>query len=144
MLWHGQNATEKTCVFGVNSPVHPQYILSNIRVLSSTAWHQLTAPAGPSPYIAGSWLLVRGDVGGRRFSVGEFHAASKTLSANGSHLNAWGFDISAAEFPQQKKTCVFGVNESFHTATNDKHTCKAPTNVISFSLSLLFISSSVK
>ena len=54
-----------------------------------------------------------GDVGGRRFSVGEFHAASKTLSANGSHgktssanvppLNVWGFDISAAEFPQPKK-----------------------------------------
>ena len=51
-----------------------------------------------------------GHVGGRRFSVGEFHAASKTSSANGSHLNVWCFDISAAEFPQQKKTCVFGVN----------------------------------
>ena len=44
-----------------------------------------------------------GHVGGRRFSVGELHAASKTSSANGSHLNVWGFDISAAEFPQQKK-----------------------------------------
>ena len=44
------------------------------------------------------------------FSVGELHAASKTSSANGSHLNAWGFDISAAEFPQQTKTRVFGVN----------------------------------
>ena len=51
-----------------------------------------------------------GCVGGRRFSVGEFHAASKTSSANGSHLNVWGFDISAAEFPQQNKTRVFGVN----------------------------------
>ena len=44
-----------------------------------------------------------GHVGGRRFSVGELHAASKTSSANGSHLNVWGFDISAAEFPQPKK-----------------------------------------
>ena len=44
-----------------------------------------------------------GHVGGRRFSVGELHAASKTSSANGSHLNVWDFDISAAEFPQQKK-----------------------------------------
>ena len=35
-------------------------------------------------------------------SVGDFHAASKTSSANGSHLNVWDFDISAAEFPQQK------------------------------------------
>ena len=43
-----------------------------------------------------------GHVGGRRFSVGELHAASKTSSANGSHLNVWDFDISAAEFPQQK------------------------------------------
>ena len=25
-------------------------------------------------------------------------------------VNAWGFDISAAEFPQPKKTRVFGVN----------------------------------
>ena len=44
-----------------------------------------------------------GNVGGRRFSVGELHTASKTSSANGSHLNVWGFDISVAEFPQQKK-----------------------------------------
>ena len=42
-----------------------------------------------------------GHIGGRRFSVGEIHAASKTSSANGSHLNVWDFDISAAEFPQQ-------------------------------------------
>ena len=27
----------------------------------------------------------------------------KPRSANGSHLNIWDFDISAAEFPQQKK-----------------------------------------
>ena len=44
-----------------------------------------------------------------RFSVGELHAASKTSSANGSHLN-YGILI----FPQQnfcsRKTCVFGLN----------------------------------
>ena len=51
-----------------------------------------------------------GHVDGRRFSVGELHAASKMSSANGSHLNVWGFDISGAEFPQLKKTRVFGVN----------------------------------
>ena len=50
-----------------------------------------------------------------RFSVGELHAASKISSANGSHLNVWYFDISAAEFPQQKKTCVFGVNRPIQT-----------------------------
>ena len=44
-----------------------------------------------------------GHVGGRRFPVGELHSAFKTSSANGSHLNVWDFDISAAEFPQQKK-----------------------------------------
>ena len=44
------------------------------------------------------------------FSVGELHAASKTSSANESHLNVWGFDISAAEFPQQKKR-VFSAAE---------------------------------
>ena len=38
-----------------------------------------------------------------RFSVGELHASSKTSSVNGSHLNVWDFDISAAELPQQKK-----------------------------------------
>ena len=37
-------------------------------------------------------------------------ADGKTSSANVPHLNVWGFDISAAEFPQPKKTCVFGVN----------------------------------
>ena len=37
-------------------------------------------------------------------------ADGKTSSANVPHLNAWGFDISAAEFPQQNKTRVFGVN----------------------------------
>ena len=46
---------------------------------------------------------ARWHVGGRRFSVGELHTTSKTSSANGSHLNVWDFDISAAEFPQQKK-----------------------------------------
>ena len=44
-----------------------------------------------------------GHVGGRRFSVGELHTASKTSSANMPHLNVWDFNISAAEFPQQKK-----------------------------------------
>ena len=44
-----------------------------------------------------------GPVGGRRFSVGELDAAFKTSSVSGSHLNVWDFDISAAEFPQQKK-----------------------------------------
>ena len=37
-------------------------------------------------------------------------ADGKTSSANGPHLNVWGFDISAAEFPQPNKTRVFGVN----------------------------------
>ena len=37
-------------------------------------------------------------------------AEGKTSSANVPHLNVWGFDISAAEFPQPKKTRVFGVN----------------------------------
>ena len=57
-----------------------------------------------------NWLLgrdqVKHEIWPRRlafFSVGELHAASKTSSANGSHLNAWGFDISAAEYPQPKR-----------------------------------------
>ena len=37
-------------------------------------------------------------------------ADGKTSSANVPHLNACDFDISAAEFPQPKKTRVFGVN----------------------------------
>ena len=37
-------------------------------------------------------------------------ADGKTSSAYVPHLNVWGFDISAAEFPQQKKTRVFGLN----------------------------------
>ena len=56
-----------------------------------------------------------GHVGGRRFSVGELHAASKTSSANGSHLNVWDFDISAAEFPR-----VFGVNRPLTRYLDDQ------------------------
>ena len=37
-------------------------------------------------------------------------ADGKTSSANVPHLNVWGFDISASEFPQQKKRASFGVN----------------------------------
>ena len=32
--------------------------------------------------------------------------AVQTSSANGPHLNIRGFDISAAEFPQRKKTSL--------------------------------------
>ena len=42
-------------------------------------------------------------VGGRGFGGSVKFADGKTSSANVPHLNAWGFDISAAEFPQQKK-----------------------------------------
>ena len=75
-----------------------------------------------------------GHVGGRRFSVGELHAASKTSSANGSHLNVWGFDISAAEFPQQKKTRVFGVNRpsAFFTFFQNLVRQRAPFKCMGF------------
>ena len=45
-------------------------------------------------------------------------ADGKTLSANVPHLNVWGFDISAAEFPQPKKTRVFGVNRPSATVSS--------------------------
>ena len=51
-----------------------------------------------------------GPVGGRRLGGSAKFAGGKTSSANVPHLNVWDFDISAAEFPQQKKTHVFGVN----------------------------------
>ena len=51
-----------------------------------------------------------GPAGGRGFEGSVNFADGKTSSANVPHLNAWGFDISAAEFPQPKKTRVFGVN----------------------------------
>ena len=51
-----------------------------------------------------------GTVGGRGFGGSVKFADGKTSSANLPHLNVWGFDISAAEFPQQTKTRVFGVN----------------------------------
>ena len=35
--------------------------------------------------------------------------SQEAFSANGPHLNVWGFDISAAEFLQQKKTDQRGV-----------------------------------
>ena len=51
-----------------------------------------------------------GPVGGRGFGGSVKFADGKTSSVNGPHLNVWGFDISAAEIPQQTKTRVFGVN----------------------------------
>ena len=48
--------------------------------------------------------------GGRGFGGSVKFADGKTSSANVPHLNVWGFDISTAEFPQPKKTRVFGVN----------------------------------
>ena len=51
-------------------------------------------------------------VGGRGFGGSVNFADRKTSSANVPHLNVWGFDISAAEFPQPKKTRVFGMNRS--------------------------------
>ena len=53
-----------------------------------------------------------------------------TSSANVPHLNVWGFDISAAEFPQPKKTRVFGVNRPLliivyheHPSTQHEYQC---------------------
>ena len=51
-----------------------------------------------------------GPIGGRGFGGSVKFADGKTSSANVPHLNVWGFDISAAEFPQQKKRASFGVN----------------------------------
>ena len=56
-------------------------------------------------------------------------ADGKTSSANVPHLNVWGglwgFDISAAEFPQPKNTHVFGVNRPLQILTF----CHARENV---------------
>ena len=65
-----------------------------------------------------------GHVGGRRFSVGELHAASKTSSANVPHLIVWGFDISAAEFPQQKKRASFFCCGNSAAVISKSHTSK--------------------
>ena len=65
-----------------------------------------------------------GPVGGRGFG-GSVKFADGMSSANVPHLTAWGFDISAAEFPQQKKTRVFGVNRPLRILTF----CHARENV---------------
>ena len=44
-----------------------------------------------------------GPVGGRGLGGSVKFADGKTSSANVPHLNVWDFDISAVEFPQQKK-----------------------------------------
>ena len=51
-----------------------------------------------------------GPVGGQGLGGSVKFADGKTSSANVPHLNVWGFDISAAEFPQPKTTRVFGGN----------------------------------
>ena len=49
-------------------------------------------------------------------------ADAKTSSAHVPHLNIWGFDIPAAEFPQQKKTHVFGVNGPLRAYSDQRRT----------------------
>ena len=56
-----------------------------------------------------------GPVGGRGFGGSVKFTDGKTSSANVPHLSVWGFDISVAEFPHQKKTRVFGVNRPLET-----------------------------
>ena len=59
-----------------------------------------------------------GHVGGPRFSVGELHAASKTSSANGSHLNVWNFDNLI-----KKSTSLLYINRIFQTDTPLRDLC---------------------
>ena len=63
-----------------------------------------------------------GTVGGRGFGGSVKFADGKTSSANVPHLNVWGFDISAAEFPEPKKTRVFGVNRPLGRLDGGHHT----------------------
>ena len=91
MLWYGQNATEKTCVFGLN---RPSGSIHNKDARFFSAAEILLRISNPHTF---KWGTLR-----KKNSVGELHAASKTSSANGSHLNVWDLDISAAEFSQQK------------------------------------------
>ena len=44
-----------------------------------------------------------GPVGGRGFGGSVKFADGKNVVRKRAHLNVWGFDKSAAEFPQQKK-----------------------------------------
>ena len=60
-----------------------------------------------------------GHVGGRSFGGSVKFADGKTSSAKVPHLNAWGLDISVAEFPQPKKTRVFGVNRPLRAREDD-------------------------
>ena len=59
-----------------------------------------------------------GPVGGRGFGGSVKFADGKTSSANVPHLNVWGFDISAAEFPQQKKTPIHTKDVRFFCCGN--------------------------
>ena len=72
-----------------------------------------------------------GPVGGRGFVGSVKFADGKTSSANVPHLNVWGFDISAAEFSQPKKTRVFGVNRpSWSAALSDQSRTLFPSRFV--------------
>ena len=92
MLWYGQNATERTCVFGLNSP---QGLFTPKTRVFSAAEILLRIYQNP--------IHLMEPIGGRGLGGSVKFADGKTSSANVPHLNVWGFDISAAEFPQQKK-----------------------------------------
>ena len=94
------SAAEKTRVFGVKGLFTPK-----TRVFFGCG----NSAADISKPHTFKWGTLADDV----FFVGELHAASKTSSANGSHLNVWDFDISAAEFPQQKKRADISKSHTF-------------------------------
>ena len=91
-----------SCCFETSSAFHENILLFCFRVYSDQSRTFFSA-AEVLLRIYQNPIHLNGPAGGRGFSVGELHAASKTSSANGSHLNVWDFDISAPEFPQQKK-----------------------------------------
>ena len=70
-------------------------------------------------FCCGNWILLRIyqnpiHLNGARWRTTFFcrrtSCCLQNLVRQRSHLNVWDLDISAAEFPQQKKTRVFGVN----------------------------------
>ena len=100
-------------------------------MLSSTAWHQLTTPAGPSPYIAGSWLLVGGQTAPSVLDRGHLPTCPTSLFAvNHAHQCAWSatlhlnidLSLTVLRTSPDKYHNIYGLVQSHPECT--PNTCK--------------------
>ena len=109
MLWFGQNATEETCVFGLNRPSDVKTYVAVIDVMTNvlTSWNFLM-----------TWDTVRRQT--NCLCYGVFFTSWRTLCCHGIFLTPWPafcrpdiFCLIISRKQNIMKTCFWCYNELF-------------------------------